>query len=149
MSNCSLLIHKSWKESMHTQHMEVFSLNQGHMVALLATSMWHAHSWGRQEACSLSKKKGFLVFFKTPVSDGGESDTALSVEPVHTEAITSNGALELYNQLKWNHRNLYTSCQISCYLSGCVARTILIPAHPHLHHDFFLLHECLADDQKL
>lgn len=43
-SDWTLFIHKSWKESVHTQHVEVFFPKQVHMVALLATAAWHAQN---------------------------------------------------------------------------------------------------------
>lgn len=69
---------------MHTQHMEVFSLNQVHMAALLCTSTWHVQSWGRQEARSPHPEiyKYIYIYFKRPVSDGGKA-TVLAEEPVH------------------------------------------------------------------
>lgn len=56
----------------------------------------------------------FFSFFKSSIW-WWERDTAIRRACPHMEAITSNGTLELSTQLKWNHRNLDASCQISCY----------------------------------
>lgn len=60
----SSFIHKSWKGSMHTQHMEVFFLNQVHMVALLSTAAWHAQ---RRE----SRRLRVSVLNRNDFSDSG------------------------------------------------------------------------------
>lgn len=60
----SLFIHKSWKGSMHTQHMEVFFLNQVHMVALLSTAAWHA-------LCRESRRLRLSVLNRKDFSDSG------------------------------------------------------------------------------
>lgn len=99
-SDWSSFIHKSWKESMHTQHMEVFFLNQVHMVALLSTAARHAQSWERQEALGLcAQQKWFLRHWY--LMEGEEpSTTAISRALPHMEAIISNGVLRQFPQLK-------------------------------------------------
>lgn len=108
-SDWSSFIHKSWKESMHTQHMEVFFLNQVHMVALLSTAAWHAQSWKRREALGPCAQQKWL-FRHWYLMEGEEpSTTAISRAPPHMEAIISNGILRQFPQSKRNHWNSYPS----------------------------------------
>ena len=88
------------RDEMHRQHVEVFSLNQVHMVALLSTAAWHARSRERErEGGSGSLCSTERTFFKTLVSDGGRGTQhqQLSQEPLHTwQAIISNGVLRQF-----------------------------------------------------
>lgn len=93
-SDWSLFIHKSWKESMRARHMEVFFLNQAHMVALFSTAAWHAQSWERQEALVLCAQQ--KLFFRHWYLMEGEEHGTIARASLHMEAITSNCALRLY-----------------------------------------------------
>lgn len=138
-SDWSSFIHKSWKESMHTQHMEVFFLNQVHMVALLSAAAWHAQSWERQEALGLCAQQKWY-FRHWYLMEGQElGTTAISRAPLHMEAIISNGVLRQFPQSKRNHWNSYPSLSSPSVLLLLVQQyTGLVSAEPRLNHYFFL-----------
>lgn len=126
---------------MRTQHMEVFFLNQVHMVALLSTAAWHAQR-ERQEAlglCALQK----LCFRHWYLMEGEElSPAAIAKAPPHMEAITSNGVLRQFPQskkksLKFLSQSLF-SVRSPAISAGTQQYTVLMSAKPRLNHYFFL-----------
>lgn len=96
-SNWSLFIHKSWKGSVHTEHVEVLFLKQLHMVALLSTAAWPAFELGAVGKRLRVSAPNSNDFVDTGIRWTQKNCTiAIWRAPLHMEAIISNGPLRLF-----------------------------------------------------
>lgn len=91
---------------MQTQHMEVFFLNQVHMLAL-STAAWYAQSW--EEDLGLSVQQKWLFWHWYLMEEEEPCTTAILRAPSHVEAIISNGVLRQFPYSKRNHWTSYPS----------------------------------------
>lgn len=113
-SDWSPFIHKSWKGSMQTQHMEVFFPEPGpHGSIIIHSSMTHSEL-GEERGPEPQQKWFFRHWY---LMEGAESSTtAISSAPPHMEAIISNGVLGQFPQSKRNHWNSYNCLSSSSVL---------------------------------
>lgn len=118
--------------------MEVFFLNQVHMVALLSAAAWHAQSWERQGSLVVCAQQKWIFLRRQYLMEGEEHCTISRASP-HMEAITSNGAPRLSPQSEWNQKKILSQSLLSVRSPAiCPGMQRFMSADPHLNHYFFL-----------